>query len=71
MFYLGYGSFLSGLVKLQVEVWRAKVVLLTGGLLVPGAAPVLVGGRVGLGVLDEVLPVDTGAVQHSRHPHRL
>ena len=62
--YLGYGPGLSGLVKLQVEVGGPEVVLLASGLLVPCAAPVLVGGRIRLCVLDEVLLVDSGNVEH-------
>ena len=69
--YLWNSPGLSGPVELRVEVGRPEVVLLAGGLLVPGAAPVLVGGRVRLGVLEEVTPVHPGTVQHRRHTHRL
>ena len=39
--------------------------------MLPRSAPVLVGGRIGLRVLQELLPLDARAVEDGNHAHGL
>ena len=61
----------AGLVELLVQIGAAQGLFLAGGLLLPGAAPVGVGGRLLLGVLQKALFIDARGVEHRGHAQHL